>query len=64
MATTKRPSTRRKSPKPEPANCPDCNGNGEIAETVRVGPRKGRATDDHQAALCLTCLGTGEALTS
>ncbi|MGW0601543.1 hypothetical protein ACWD11_31040 [Streptomyces sp. NPDC002776] len=60
MATAKKPATRRKTPNPEPAKCPDCDGNGETTETVRVGPRKGRATDDHQAALCLTCLGSGE----
>ncbi|MFE6551126.1 hypothetical protein ACFVHS_22385 [Streptomyces sp. NPDC057746] len=51
----------RKTTKPKPARCPDCDGRGETAETVRVGARKGRATDDRQAALCLTCLGTGEA---
>ncbi|MFD8804011.1 hypothetical protein [Streptomyces sp. NPDC059597] len=53
-------ATRKKIP-PQPAPCPDCKGNGETAETVRVGARKGRATEDRQAALCLTCLGTGEA---
>ncbi|MFE9057136.1 MULTISPECIES: hypothetical protein [Streptomyces] len=47
--------------KPRPKQCPDCKGTGEITETVRVGARKGRATDDHQTALCLTCWGTGEA---
>ncbi|MGI5511916.1 hypothetical protein [Streptomyces sp. CA-106131] len=51
----------RKNTQPKPAGCPDCAGKGEIAETVRVGARKGRATDDRQAAVCLTCLGTGEA---
>ncbi|MEU6817776.1 hypothetical protein [Streptomyces sp. NPDC046860] len=53
-------ATRKKTP-PKPAACPDCSGNGDIAETVRVGARKGRATKDRQAAFCLTCLGTGEA---
>ncbi|WP_202449355.1 hypothetical protein [Streptomyces sp. SID2999] len=53
-------ATRKKTP-PKPAACPDCQGGGEITETVRVGARKGRATEDKQAALCLTCLGTGEA---
>ncbi|MFI1762421.1 hypothetical protein ACH41H_10290 [Streptomyces sp. NPDC020800] len=52
-------ATRAKKP-PAPAKCPDCDGKGETAETVRVGARKGRATDDRQAALCLTCLGTGQ----
>ncbi|MCX4700094.1 hypothetical protein [Streptomyces sp. NBC_01373] len=60
MATAKKPTARRRSPKPEPAKCPDCDGTGETTETVRVGPRKGRATDDHQTVLCLTCLGTGD----
>lgn len=53
-------ATRKKTPA-KPAACPDCHGNGEITETVRVGIRKGRATEDRQAAFCLTCLGTGEA---
>ncbi|MFF7126758.1 hypothetical protein [Streptomyces sp. NPDC008240] len=57
MATT----SKRARPVPEPAQCPDCDGKGEIAETVRVGPRKGRATENRQAALCLICLGTGQA---
>ncbi|MFF4399374.1 hypothetical protein [Streptomyces sp. NPDC001480] len=61
MTTAKRPATRRKAAKPEPAKCPDCDGNGEITETVRVGPRKGRATDARQSAVCLTCWGSGEA---
>ncbi|MET7407782.1 hypothetical protein ABZX56_22640 [Streptomyces parvulus] len=62
MATAKKPTTRRKTTpaKPEPAACPDCDGKGEIRETVRVGARKGRATDDHQTALCLACWGTGQ----
>ncbi|MER6146559.1 hypothetical protein [Streptomyces hirsutus] len=63
MPAAKKPSTRRKitAPEPAPATCPDCQGTGEIRETVRVGARKGRATDDHQTALCLTCWGTGHA---
>ncbi|MFD5297773.1 hypothetical protein ACFWJU_21500 [Streptomyces mutabilis] len=63
MPTAKKPTTRRKTtpPAPEPATCPDCDGKGETRETVRVGARKGRVTDDHQTALCLTCLGTGRA---
>ncbi|WP_169801182.1 hypothetical protein [Streptomyces kanamyceticus] len=47
--------------KPHPPVCPDCKGAGEITETVRVGIRKGRATDDQQSALCPKCWGTGEA---
>ncbi|GGN66855.1 hypothetical protein GCM10011579_038710 [Streptomyces albiflavescens] len=62
MATAKKPVTRRAAPVAEPAKCPDCKGTGEITETVRVGARKGRATTDQQAALCLTCLGAGQAL--
>ncbi|MFI8182072.1 hypothetical protein OG539_22725 [Actinacidiphila glaucinigra] len=50
----------RRPVKAEP-KCPDCQGDGETAETVRVGARKGRETGDRQAALCLTCLGTGTA---
>ncbi|MFH8766578.1 hypothetical protein [Streptomyces althioticus] len=63
MATAKKPTTRRKTtpPAPEPALCPDCAGTGETRETVRVGARKMRVTDDHQTALCLTCWGTGHA---
>ena len=65
MTTAKKPVSRRKNtaPKPEPVTCPDCDGKGEIAETVHVGGRKKRATDDRQAALCVTCWGFGEALT-
>ncbi|MFF4932271.1 hypothetical protein ACFY2H_25820 [Streptomyces griseofuscus] len=51
----------RKKTAPAPVSCPDCDGKGETSETVRVGARKGRATDNRQTALCLTCLGTGEA---
>ncbi|WP_328298443.1 hypothetical protein OG389_11870 [Streptomyces sp. NBC_00435] len=43
---------------------PDCGGKGETAETVRVGTRKTRETADRQAALCLTCFGTGQAPTT
>lgn len=52
---------RRKAAKPEPAKCPDCDGTGESTEAVRVGSRKGRATADEQAGLCLNCWGSGEA---
>ncbi|MEU2518548.1 hypothetical protein ABZ732_07125 [Streptomyces pseudogriseolus] len=52
----------RKPAKPRtPPKCSDCDGKGEIAETVRVGSRKGRATRHRQAAVCLTCWGSGEA---
>ncbi|WP_217169945.1 hypothetical protein [Streptomyces sp. AC512_CC834] len=63
MATPKKPTARRKPrpATPDLATCPDCDGTGEHTETVRVGARKGRATDDHQTALCLTCWGTGHA---
>jgi DnaJ-class molecular chaperone len=55
-------ATRRTAkPKPRSAPCPDCKGAGETAETDRVGARKGRATDHRQAAMCLTCWGSGEA---
>lgn len=47
--------------KPPPKNCPDCDGKGEITETVRVGARKGRTTQHKQSAVCLTCWGTGAA---
>ncbi|MGW5969997.1 hypothetical protein [Streptomyces sp. NPDC055186] len=50
-----------KTAKPRTPKCPDCDGTGEIAETVRVGPRKGRATEHRQAAMCLTCFGSSEA---
>ncbi|MGI5251445.1 hypothetical protein [Actinacidiphila glaucinigra] len=45
--------------KTTPPKCPDCQGDGETTETVRVGSRKCRETGDRQAALCLTCFGTG-----
>ncbi|MET9252434.1 hypothetical protein [Streptomyces sp. NPDC003717] len=59
--TTPRRKTTTPRPAPVPAKCPECDGTGEIRETVRVGARKGRATDDHQSALCMACLGTGHA---
>ncbi|MDQ1037681.1 DnaJ-class molecular chaperone [Streptomyces sp. V3I8] len=52
---------RTTKPKPAPVTCPDCKGAGEITETVRVGARKGRATGHRQAAMCLTCWGSGVA---
>ncbi|MFE6360172.1 hypothetical protein ACFVP3_09230 [Streptomyces sp. NPDC057806] len=63
MTAAKRTTARRRPVKPEPVKCPDCDGRGEIAETVHVGTRKKRATDDQQAALCTTCWGSGEAPT-
>ncbi|MFF4903665.1 hypothetical protein ACFY2T_02250 [Streptomyces sp. NPDC001260] len=50
----------RKPAKPRPVKCPDCDGNGEITQAVRVGARNGRLTDHRQTGLCLTCLGAGE----
>jgi hypothetical protein len=43
----------------EPVTCPDCDGTGEITESVRVGGRRNRPTDDRQSAVCLTCWGIG-----
>ncbi|MER7956856.1 hypothetical protein [Streptomyces sp. NPDC096030] len=43
--------------------CLDCKGTGETAETVQVGTRKRRDTAHRQAALCLSCFGTGHATT-
>jgi len=57
---TRKPTTRHKPTPPPPAKCPDCDGTGETAETVRVGARKGRATGHKQGAMCLTCWGSGE----
>ncbi len=51
----------RKTAKPQVKECPDCDGKGEITETVRVGTRKGRATDHRQSAMCGSCWGSGEA---
>jgi DnaJ-class molecular chaperone len=51
--------------KPRARKCPDCKGAGETAESIRVGSaRKFRETTDRQAALCLTCLGSGTAPTA
>jgi DnaJ-class molecular chaperone len=55
------PRKTTKTVKPPVPKCPDCDGKGEITETVRVGVRKGRATDHRQSAVCLTCWGSGEA---
>ncbi|MFD5078015.1 hypothetical protein [Streptomyces sp. NPDC058371] len=51
--------------KPRVKKCSDCKGTGETTETVRVGSaRKARETTDRQAALCLTCFGSGDAPTT
>lgn len=42
-------------------DCPDCKGEGEIREAVRVGARKRRVTADRQTAMCTTCWGSGKA---
>ncbi|WP_374775827.1 hypothetical protein OG756_26465 [Streptomyces sp. NBC_01310] len=61
MAAARKTTARKLAPK----KCPDCDGKGEIAETVRVGSRRApRETADQQAALCLVCFGTGEAPTT
>ncbi|WP_181383342.1 hypothetical protein [Streptomyces sp. NWU339] len=54
----------RKTPrrKPTPTPCPDCQ-TGQISESFQVGARRKRISDDRQEALCLTCLGSGEAPT-
>ncbi|MFF2381234.1 hypothetical protein [Streptomyces sp. NPDC058108] len=54
-------AARKSRVKPAAKKCPDCQGAGETTESVRVGARKGRATDHKQSVLCLTCFGTGEA---
>jgi DnaJ-class molecular chaperone len=57
MATT----TKKKATTRKPEKCATCDGSGEVATTVRVGARKGRATDHKQLAMCTDCLGSGEA---
>ena len=64
MPAARKPAARRKTAPPKPAKCPDCDGNGEITEAVKVGARKGRITNDRQTAVCLTCWGSGEAPTA
>ncbi|MEV6720804.1 hypothetical protein AB0M94_07765 [Streptomyces xanthochromogenes] len=52
----------RKKPAPTPAKCPACR-TGQVQESFQIGGRKKHTSDDRQEALCLTCLGTGEAPT-
>lgn len=47
----------------KPDTCPDCQGTGEITETVKIGARKKLATGHRQALVCGTCWGSGEAPT-
>ncbi|MFJ9869822.1 hypothetical protein [Streptomyces sp. NPDC101165] len=63
VPAAKKPAARRKTAPPKPAKCQNCDGTGEVTEAVKVGTRKGRATDDRQTGLCLTCWGTGESPT-
>ena len=56
---TRKTTSRRKAPAPEPAKCGPCNGTGEVARTVRIG-RKQRVVGQ-QTGICLACLGSGEA---
>ncbi|NGO72556.1 hypothetical protein [Streptomyces boncukensis] len=44
------------------AKCPTCKGSGETSVRVVVGSRRKHTTDDHQSGLCLTCMGSGEAM--
>ncbi|MFE5755541.1 hypothetical protein ACFZC7_32570 [Streptomyces massasporeus] len=55
-----RKTTRRRKPTSKP--CPDCQA-GQTSESFQVGGRRKRPSNDRQEALCLTCLGTGEAHT-
>ena len=54
-------AARKTTAKPRPKKCQDCQGTGEITETVHVGARKSRPTDHQQSVLCMTCWGTGTA---
>lgn len=60
MATARKPAARKARPK----SCENCQGAGETTETVRVGARRGRETDNRQSALCTECWGTGKASTT
>ncbi|MFI9200553.1 hypothetical protein [Streptomyces sp. NPDC053048] len=54
--STKRTTQRKTRAK----KCPDCQ-QGQVSATFKVGGRKKQESPDRQEALCLTCLGTGEA---
>ncbi|MFE3182534.1 hypothetical protein ACFXKR_16950 [Streptomyces violascens] len=60
VTAAKKPTARRAAKKPTP--CPDCQ-TGQVQESFQVGGRKKHTSADRQEALCLTCLGTGEAPT-
>ncbi|GAA1525669.1 hypothetical protein GCM10009730_37760 [Streptomyces albidochromogenes] len=62
MATTRKPTGRRAAAK-KPPPCPDCKNAGQVSEAFKVGSRTKHDSDDRQEALCLTCLGTGQAPT-
>ncbi|MFE5174080.1 hypothetical protein [Streptomyces sp. NPDC056634] len=55
-------AAKKQTPPRPPAakQCGPCKGTGEVPVSVRVG-RKRRVVGQ-QNGLCLTCLGTGEAL--
>ncbi|CCK27597.1 hypothetical protein BN159_3218 [Streptomyces davaonensis JCM 4913] len=55
-----RKTTSRRPAKKQP--CPECQ-DGQVLESFQVGGRRKRVSDDQQGALCLTCLGSGEAPT-
>lgn len=52
----------RKSPRGKATKkpCPDCR-EGRVSETFKVGGRRKYDSSDRQEALCLTCMGSGEA---
>ncbi|MFJ5294030.1 hypothetical protein [Streptomyces sp. NPDC088348] len=56
MTAKKTTPARRRAKK-----CATCKGTGEVAVSVRVG-RTRRSIDATQTGLCLSCLGTGEAV--
>jgi DnaJ-class molecular chaperone len=59
VSAAKKPTTRRRTAKPEPVKCPTCKGTGEVSRTVRVGRRQRPV--GQQTGLCLACLGSGQA---
>lgn len=62
MAARKTTTRRTTKKTPAPAQCPTCNGSGEITTEVRVG-RGRRKTGHHQTGLCPDCFGSGLAST-